>query len=126
MKIGPQPRKWLTKKAKHGNCGYPVGTIAFYGPDDTRASKLVASVVPGEGAEPTDMRKWLSETEDLRFSDDVLAEAAAFLRENGVRTVAMMERIIGCPHEEGIDYEGETCPRCAFWAERDRWTGEKL
>jgi hypothetical protein len=35
-------------------------------------------------------------------------------------------RIIGCPHEEGIDYEGATCPACPFWAGRDRWTGKRL
>jgi hypothetical protein len=38
--------------------------------------------------------------------------------------VAMPDRIIGCPHEEGIDYEGEYCPRRAFWIGRDRWTGK--
>ena len=31
----------------------------------------------------------------------------------------MTDRIIGCPHEEGIDYEGSVCPRCEFWANRD-------
>ena len=30
MKIGPQPDKWLRKKARQGMRGYPVGTIAFY------------------------------------------------------------------------------------------------
>ena len=30
MKIGPQPEKWLRKKAKQGMRGYHVGTIAFY------------------------------------------------------------------------------------------------
>jgi hypothetical protein len=36
--------------------------------------------------------------------------------------------VIGCPHQEGIDYEGEWCPdpRCAFWKGRDRFTGELL
>jgi hypothetical protein len=30
-------------------------------------------------------------------------------------------------HEEGIDYpEGEACPRCPFWAGRDRWTGQSV
>jgi hypothetical protein len=41
--------------------------------------------------------------------------------------VTMTDRIIGCPHEEGIDYpEGECYPLCPFWAGRDRWTGELL
>ena len=29
------------------------------------------------------------------------------------------------PLEEGVDYpEGQTCPSCPYWANRDRWTGE--
>jgi hypothetical protein len=39
----------------------------------------------------------------------------------------MVDRIIGCPHEEGIDYpDGAECPECPFWKGRDRWTGELL
>lgn len=45
MKIGPQPEKWLRKKAKRGMRGYPVGTIAFYRPDNQRASKVAVSVI---------------------------------------------------------------------------------
>jgi hypothetical protein len=44
----------------------------------------------------------------------------------GVRSVAMVGRIIGCPHEEGIDYQGPTCPLCPYWAGRDRWSGERM
>lgn len=44
-----------------------------------------------------------------------------------VQRVAMAGRIIGCPHEEGIDYpEGLTCPQCPYWAKLNRWTGEAL
>jgi len=45
--------KRLTKKAKKGFRGYPVGTLAFYGPDDRRATNLVASIVEGEDEEPS-------------------------------------------------------------------------
>jgi hypothetical protein len=38
----------------------------------------------------------------------------------------MVDRIIGCLHEEGIDYHGPTCPLYPFWAGRDRWTGERV
>jgi len=39
----------------------------------------------------------------------------------------MVDRIIGCPHEEGIDYPlGRTCPRCPFWAGIDRFTHEPI
>ncbi|HEX7362293.1 MAG TPA: hypothetical protein VF283_17515 [Bryobacteraceae bacterium] len=54
-------------------------------------------------------------------------EILAFLRQHGAKSIAMADRIIGCPHQEGIDYpEGEVCPQCPFWAHRDRWTGENL
>jgi len=34
--------------------------------------------------------------------------------------VAMAERVIGCPREEGIDYPaGEVCPECLLWKSRD-------
>jgi len=123
MKIGPQPDKWLRKKAKQGMRGYPVGTIAFYGPDNRRASKVAVSVIAEEGAEPK-LHRWFSEAGDLRTDKITLVEIAAHLRQHSVRSVAMVDEIIGCPHEEGIDYPmGEDCPTCPYWKGRDRWTG---
>jgi hypothetical protein len=125
MKLGWRPRKWLEKKAKGGFRGYPIGTIAFYGPDDKRASKVVASIVLAPESEPAEMRRWIAETGDIRKDETVFAELVSFLRDHGARSVAMVEGIFGCPHEEGIDYpKGETCPRCPYWAGRNRWTGQ--
>jgi hypothetical protein len=57
--------------------------------------------------------------------ETVIAEIAAFLRENEVKSVVMVDAIIGCPHEEGIDYPvGEACPECSYWKGRNRWTGK--
>jgi hypothetical protein len=124
MKIGPQPGKWLKKKAKQGMHGFPIGTIAFYGRDDRRATKVAVSVVRDEGADP-ELRRWFSETVDVRTDEVILAEITAHLRQHSVHSVAMVDRIIGCPHEEGIDYPmGETCPQCPYWKGRDRWTGK--
>ena len=124
MKIGPQPDKWLRKKAKQGMRGYPVGTLAFYGPDDRRASKVAVSVIRYEGAEP-DLRRWFSETGDVRTDPTILSEIAVHLRQDSVHSVVMVDGIIGCPHEEGIDYPmGQSCPDCPYWKGRDRWTGE--
>lgn len=53
MKLGFQPRKWLEKKAKRGWHGYPVGTVAFYGADNVRASKVAVSVVPAREPNPS-------------------------------------------------------------------------
>ena len=39
-------RKRLRKRAKRGLHGYPVATVALYGPDDTRATKLTDGIVP--------------------------------------------------------------------------------
>ena len=115
--------KRLSKKAHRSMRGYPMGVVACYGPDDKRASKLVASVKTSQNAESA-QRKWFAETGDLRNDKAVAAEILAFFEEHGVLSVAMPNRIIGCPHEEGIDYEGEYCPQCAFWIGRDRWTGK--
>lgn len=124
MKLGRQPLKWLQKKAKLRNRGYPVGTIAFYGPDDRRSSKAVASIVPGPNNDPTELRRWFSDAGDIRSDDAILAEVVSFLRDGGVRSIAMVDGIVGCPHEEGIDYpEGEACPHCPFWAGSDGWAG---
>jgi hypothetical protein len=38
-----QMRKRLRKKAKKGFRGYPMATIAYYGPDSATASKVAAS-----------------------------------------------------------------------------------
>jgi len=50
----------------------------------------------------------------------------AFIDAAGAKSIVMTDRIIGCPHEEGIDYQEPTCPLCPFWAGRDRWTGKRL
>ena len=44
-------RKRLRKKAKRGLRGYPVATVALYGPDNTRATKLTVGIVLAEDAE---------------------------------------------------------------------------
>jgi len=47
--------------------------------------------------------------------------------ENEAKSVVMADRIMGCPHEEGVGYpDGSKCPKCPFWAIRDRFTGEKI
>jgi len=35
----------------------------------------------------------------------VTEEVLAFITEAGAKSIVMTDRIIGCPHEEGIDYE---------------------
>ena len=51
-----QPVKRLSKKVRRGFRGYPVATIAFYGPDAGRASKVAVGIVMTEGDEVADLR----------------------------------------------------------------------
>lgn len=118
-----QAKKALSKKAKKGFRGYPIATIALYGPTDEKATKLVVGIVPREDADAERMKKWYSD-DDIMKEHDVFEEVLEFIMANGARTVGMADRIIGCPHEEGIDYpEGGSCPLCPFWEGRNRWTG---
>lgn len=116
--------KRLSKKARRGMRGYPVGTVAFYGPDDKRATKVAVGVRFAENTEP-ELRTWFVETGDARNDPAIAAEVLAYFEANGVLSVAMVDRIFGCPHQEGIDYEGDYCPVCTFWIGRDRYTGKK-
>jgi hypothetical protein len=117
----------LTKKANRGFRGYPVATVAFYGPDDRRASKVAVALLRTEGAEPADLERWFSDDHDVRDDADIQAAIQNFIETRGAKTVIVADRIIGCPHEEGTDYpEGEKCPHCPFWATRDRWSGNVL
>jgi hypothetical protein len=117
----------LRKQARKGFRGYPAATLAFYGPDDTRASKVAVGIVRDEGGEVAAMERWFSDDGDIRKDQEIGDEILRFLNSQGVKTILITERIIGCPHEEGIDYpDGQVCPRCPFWAGRDRWTGERI
>ncbi len=119
------PKYWLNKKA-HRKTGYPIGTVAFYGPTDQFASKVVAGILVDENdKDVTHLEKWFAHGKDVRTDGTILEQIADFFDQHQVARIAMVDRIIGCPHEEGIDYpEGEACPQCPFWAHRDRWTGE--
>jgi hypothetical protein len=83
----------LEKQSRRGFRGYPVATIAFYGADAERATKVAVGIIPAEDADET----------------------------HAVKSVVLVDRIIGRPHQEGLDDpEGVACPQCPFWANRDR------
>ena len=124
--LGERPGR-LQIVSRRGFHGYPIATIALYGPTAERASKVAVSIFLREGDEPDRVRRWFSEEGDVRFNPAIDAQILAFIREHGARSVAMTDRIIGCPHEEGTDYtEGQKCPRCPYWASRDRFTHETI
>jgi len=107
---------------------FPLATIAAYGPNTTLATKLVVAVIEGpDERNPSVTRTWTTEGADIRHDPSIAAEVTSFVRQHHVRDTASSDRIIGCPHQEGIDYPmGRTCPRCPFWADIDRFTHEPL
>ncbi len=114
------------KKKMRRRTGYPVATIAFYGPNDKFASKVAVGIVFSEKEEDEILiQRWFSEDHDVRSDMEIARQILEYIAGHNVHRVVMVDRIIGCPYEEGIDYpEEETCPLCPFWANRDRWTGE--
>jgi hypothetical protein len=118
-------RDKLNKKAKRGFQGYPVATITYYGPDDRQASKVSVGIVLDEGGDVAFLERWFNERQDIRKDPGVNEKIVRFLSKHGAKSVVIPDRILGCPHEEGKDYpEGEKCPKCSYWAIRDRFTGE--
>jgi len=118
-------RYYLEKRAKQGFRGHPIATIAFYGPTADFASKVAVGVFRTETEDPDVLERFFSEGADVRFDEAVGEKVLSVTESHGVRSVVMTDSIIGCPHEEGIDYpEGASCPQCPFWAGRDLFTHE--
>lgn len=105
---------------------YPFATIATYGPDNKTATKLVLGVFKQPSQkEPDPLRRWFKPEGGIDKDTTIAAEIAAFLKPLGVKQTIVADRIMGCPHEEGVDYPtGETCPQCPFWKDVDRLTHE--
>ena len=115
----------LIKKGNRGFRGFPIVTVAFYGPDDRRASKVAVGLIQQEDDDADVLERWSVDDHDIRDDAEIVGKILALLEERAAKTVAVEDRIIGCPHEEGVDYPlGGTCAKCPFWASRDRWTGE--
>jgi hypothetical protein len=112
----------LTKKAARGYRGHPMVTVAFYGPTNEVASKVVVALILEADADPVSLERAFSHEGDVRADLAAMTQVHAFVRTHNPTTVGMPNVIIGCPHEEGIDYpEGTECPQCPFWRGRDRW-----
>jgi hypothetical protein len=92
---------------------YPIGTVAFYGPDDRTTTKIAAAVIVHDGAEPI-LQRWVGT--DVMHNPKVQRELKKFFEQHGVQSVGMSDGNMGCPHEEGEDFPvGEDCPFCPFW-----------
>jgi hypothetical protein len=92
---------------------YPVATVAYYGPDDKTVTKIAVGIIEADDAEPI-MERWLGP--DVMTNAEVQMQVLGFIHAHGVQEVVASDTVIGCPHEEGIDFsEGQECPYCPFW-----------
>jgi hypothetical protein len=114
--------------SKASRAKYPLATIAAYGPDNTRATKLVVGILRRAAQnDPSPLRSWSTDAGDVRNDPVIAAEVTTWLQSHGIKDTVTHDRIIGCPHQEGIDYPmGRTCPQCPFWAGIDRFTHEPI
>jgi hypothetical protein len=57
--------KRLRKKARKGLQGWPIATVAFYGPNLSQATKVAVGIVPSENAEAEELRDWKVDRGDI-------------------------------------------------------------
>jgi hypothetical protein len=108
----------LARRAQNGFQGYPLGIIAFYGPDDQIATKAVIGIIKAAGKSPENIKKWVFEDGDFRKDVPSIKELFRYIEAHHVVSVALTPGIYYCPHEPGIDFpDGGSCPRCSFWSE---------
>ena len=65
---------------------FPIGTVAYYGPDDKITTKIVAGVIKEEGAEPI-IKRWVAT--DVTTNPKVPKEIDRFFKKYGVKRVGM-------------------------------------
>jgi hypothetical protein len=99
--------KRLRKKARKGLRGWPIATIA---PNLSQATKVTVGIVPSENAEVEELRDWKVDYGDIRADPGIAREILEFIEKHRVLSVAMTDGVIGCPHQEGVDYEGKWLP----------------
>jgi len=109
------------------HCVGPAATVALYGPTADLATKIAVGIISDERNSPDLLERWVSEDIDVRRDSVVGEQIRAFQRQHQDRSVVVTDSVIGCPHEEGIDYpEGQYCPHCPYWVGHDRFTHERI
>src|SRR5215831_6054433 len=77
----PPTRSWLDTNSRPGFRGYPIATVAFYGPNDKLATKVVVSVIFTDNNDPDVLKRWFSEGEvDIRHDPAIGEEIVAFFK----------------------------------------------
>ena len=126
-RVGHHARSSSDWSGSSGEPDYPLATVAYYGPNDRLATKVVVGIVIDDSGDVAHLERWQSKSTDVRYDLMITQQIGEFIESHGGHSVIVTDRSIGCPHEEGVDYPmGESCPYCPFWTGRDRWTGELI
>ncbi|MGB0001888.1 MAG: hypothetical protein WBQ04_17370, partial [Candidatus Acidiferrales bacterium] len=78
---------WLDRKVKHGFRGYPVATIALYGPTVETATKIAVGIFRDENCDADPFERWFSQESDIRLDTVIGEQIAAFIKAQDVRSV---------------------------------------
>jgi hypothetical protein len=101
------------REVLQGKTDFPIGTLVYFGPDDRTITKIVAVIIRTPEAEPI-IKSW--EGPSIAADREAVLEIGSYFKDHQVGEVVMTEGVVGCPHEEGVDYPvGESCPYCPFW-----------
>jgi hypothetical protein len=77
----------LRKKARKGLRGWPMATVAFYGPNLSQATKVTVGIVPSENAEVKELRDWKVDHGDIRADPGIAQEILEFIEQHRVLSV---------------------------------------
>ena len=95
------------------NTSYPLATITYHGPDPETATKIVVGILKSKDKAPI-IQSWSGD--DIAEDVESAREISLFIKGHDVVRVLTSERVLSCPHEQGIDYpDGELCPFCPDW-----------
>ena len=81
--------KRLRKKARKGLRGWPIATVAFYGPNLSQATKVTVGILPSENAEVKELRDWKVDRGDIRADPRIAQEILEFIEQHRVLSVAI-------------------------------------
>jgi hypothetical protein len=93
--------KRLRKKAKKGLRGWPLATIAFYGPNLSQATKAAVGIIPSENAEAEEIRDWHVLHGDIREDVSISQEIVEFIKIRGALSVVMADGYNWLPSPRG-------------------------
>src|ERR1700682_2611947 len=94
--------KRLRKKARKGLRGWPIATIAFYGPNLQQATTPAVGIVPSENAEVEELRAWIVDRGDIRGDPGIAREILEFIEEHQEGSVAVSFGLLGFRSQKGM------------------------